>query len=73
MKVTREEAGFKKVTIVLETEEDVLNLYRMSCNGLYGDLEKKYEDMDVLSDIINFKGDLHRRLEADVPAEKRVF
>lgn len=72
MKVTKESAEFQRVTVVLETEEDVMSLYRITCNGLYSDLSKKYSG-DILTNVIDFKAGLHRALKGNIPEGQRVY
>ncbi len=77
MKVTREypEYKFKKITIELETEKDVLNLYRLTGDGMYDFLRDKFskEIADDINDnnIVSFKSILHDKLEDSVPVELR--
>jgi len=70
MKVTREPAEFKKVTVVLETEQDVLNLYRLTCDNMYEFLIEKY-GFTVGGNVVGFKERLHSELSNDIPEDKQ--
>ncbi len=75
MKVTREypEYKFRKITIELETEKDVLNLYRLTGDGMYYFFKEKYGSDIVREDggIIDFKANLHEELEDSIPVDLR--
>lgn len=79
MKVTTDSQEFQKVTVVLQTQEDVLKLYRLTCDGMYYFLKKNRFGDQVISctdscvDLLEFKADLNKKLGENVPSTEKKY